>query len=111
MLEHVDDFDAIIQQIQTVLKPGGKLFLSTIDRSPRAFLELLVAAEYVLKMVPRGTHHYNQFIRPEELCESLRRHGLNPIELQGMHYNPLLKTFSIKAKLAPNYLILAEKPL
>ncbi len=109
MLEHVDDFDAIITQMSTCLKPGGKLFLSTIDRSPRSFMELIVGAEYLLKMVPRGTHHYAKFIRPEELCESLRRHDLKPIEMRGLHYNPLLKTFSLKPKLASNYMVLAER--
>ncbi len=109
MLEHVDDFDQIIEQMSRALKPGGKIFLSTIDRNPRSFVELIIGAEYLLNMVPRGTHHYQKFIRPEELCKSLRQHHLTPIEMQGMHYHPLLKTFSLKAKLASNYMILAEK--
>ena len=110
MLEHVDDFDSIIAQISQVLKPGGKLFLSTIDRSARSFMELIVAAEYVLKMIPRGTHHYQKFIRPEELSQSLRQQGLTPLEMHGLRYNPLLKTFSLTVKPASNYMLLAEKP-
>ena len=109
MLEHVDDFDRIIAQMSSTLKPGGKLFLSTIDRTARSFIELIVGAEYVLKLLPRGTHHYQKFIRPEELCASLRHHNLKPIELKGLRYNPLLKTFSLTPKPAANYMVLAEK--
>ncbi len=109
MLEHVDDYQAIIAQMSQCLKPGGKLFLSTIDRSPRSFMELIIGAEYLTKMVPRGTHHYNKFIRPEELCHALRQHQLNPIEMRGLRYNPILKTFSLTAKPASNYMVLAER--
>lgn len=111
MLEHVDDFDAIIAQMSSCLKPGGKIFLSTIDRSPRSFIELIVGAEYILKMVPRGTHHYAKFIRPEELCASLRKNHLKPIEMRGLRYNLALKTFSLTSKPASNYMVLAERLL
>jgi 2-polyprenyl-6-hydroxyphenyl methylase/3-demethylubiquinone-9 3-methyltransferase len=109
MLEHVDDFDSIIAQMSHCLKPGGKIFLSTLDRSPRAFVEAIIGAEYLLNLVPRGTHHYNQFIRPEELCASLRQHQLKPIEMRGLRYNPILKTFSLIPKPSTNYMVLAER--
>ncbi len=109
MLEHVDDFDAIIKEIAKRVKPNGYVFLSTIDRSPKAFLQVILAAEYLLKMIPRGTHHYAKLIRPEELTASLRKHGLTPISLSGLKYQPLLKTFSLGPKPEPNYWIVAKK--
>ncbi len=109
MLEHVDDFDAIIKEIAKRVKPNGYVFLSTIDRSPKAFLQVILAAEYLLKMIPRGTHHYAKLIRPEELTASLRKYGLTPISLSGLKYQPLLKTFSLSPKPKPNYWIVAQK--
>lgn len=108
MLEHVEDYAVIIAQIASVLKPGGRVFVSTIDRTPRAFLELIVGAEYVLSWVPRGTHHYTQFIRPDELCATLRTHGFTPEHLMGLAYHPLTKSFSLSPKLQPNYGISAR---
>lgn len=111
MLEHVENFEAILLQISKVLKQGGKLFVSTLDRTPRSFLEAIVAAEYVLKLVPAGTHHYNQFIRPDELCAALRGCLLEPINIEGLRYHPLVKSFSIVPQPQTNYLVVAEKKI
>lgn len=109
MLEHVDDFAAVLQQISLVLKPGGRVFVATIDRTPRSFIEAILGAEYVLKLIPNGTHHYQQFIRPDELCRAMRNVGLNPIAIEGMKYHPVLKTFSLVPKPQTNYWVVGEK--
>lgn len=109
MLEHVPDPKSIIQAMSSMLKPGGYIFLSTIDRSLKSFLKVIIAAEYIMKMLPRGTHHYQQFIRPGELTAILREYGLTPIKLGGFDYNILLKTFSLKAHPSENYLLCAQK--
>lgn len=105
MLEHVDDFEAILKAIARVLKPGGRVFLSTLNRTPRAFVEAIVGAEYLLKLIPKGTHHYAQFIKPDELCGAMRRCGLEPQSLEGLKYSPLSKTFSLRPEPATNYWI------
>ncbi len=109
MLEHVEDFDAIIRDIVTVLKPGGKVFFSTLDRTPRSFFEAIVGAEYLLKLIPKGTHHYGQFIRPDELSSAMREYRLEPISMEGLKYHPLLKTFSLSPKLRTNYWVVGQK--
>jgi len=109
MLEHVEDFAAILQEISKVLKPGGFVFLSTLDRTPRSFVEAIVGAEYLLKLVPKGTHHYDQFIRPDELCEGMRNAGLEPHSMTGLRYHPLLKTFSLVPKPQTNYWVVGQK--
>ena len=109
MLEHVEDFAAILQEISKVLKPRGFVFLSTLDRTPRSFIEAIVGAEYLLKLVPKGTHHYAQFIRPDELCEAMRNAHLQPEIMTGLHYHPVLKTFSLTPKLKTNYWVMGQK--
>lgn len=109
MLEHVPDPESIITAMSTMLKPKGYLFLSTIDRSIKSFLKVIVGAEYLLKMLPRGTHHYQQFIKPAELTRVLRNQDLTPIKLGGFDYNILLKTFSLRAHPTENYLLCAQK--
>ena len=109
MLEHVPDPSSIIKAISTMLKPGGMVFLSTIDRSAKSFLKVIVGAEYIMRMLPRGTHHYDQFIKPSELTHTMRDHGINPVKLGGFTYNPLLKTFKLVAKPVENYLLSGQK--
>ncbi|GLS26990.1 bifunctional 2-polyprenyl-6-hydroxyphenol methylase/3-demethylubiquinol 3-O-methyltransferase UbiG [Marinibactrum halimedae] len=111
MLEHVPDPASIITACATLLKPGGQLFLSTINRNPKAYGAMILAAEYVLKMVPKGTHEYRRFIKPSELARWVREDDLLVEELMGMTYNPLTRQF----KLTPNdvdvnYLLYATKP-
>ncbi len=109
MLEHVDDFEAILNAIAAVLKPGGKVFLSTLDRTPRSFVEAILGAEYLLKLIPKGTHHYTQFIRPDELCRAMRKAGLEPLVMDGLRYHPLSKTFSLTPKPQTNYWVVGQK--
>ncbi len=91
LIEHVPDADALLADCAALLRPGGTLVLSTLNRNPQAWLLGIVAAEYVLGLVPRGTHDYQQFIRPSELAASARRHGLELRDVSGMHYNPVTR--------------------
>lgn len=111
MLEHVEDFASILISISKVLKPGGKLFIATLDRTLRSFFEAIVGAEYVLKLVPPGTHHHSQFIRPDELCEAMRNTELEPLYIEGLRYHPLLKKFSLVPQPQTNYWLVGEKSL
>lgn len=111
MLEHVPDPAAIVQACADLLKPGGWLFLSTLNRTPKAFALAIVAAEYLTGMIPRGTHDWNKFIRPAELANWLRASGLEMVDQQGLHYNPLTREFSLAPGIEVNYLVAARKPL
>jgi 2-polyprenyl-6-hydroxyphenyl methylase/3-demethylubiquinone-9 3-methyltransferase len=104
MLEHVPDPGAVIAACAQLAKPGGHVFLSTLNRNPKSFLMAIVGAEYVLRMLPRGTHNYGDFIRPRELAAWLRSAGLRLRELKGIFYNPLFKSYGISDDLDVNYL-------
>ncbi len=95
MLEHVPAPESVIASCATLLKPGGHLFLSTINRNPKSYGAMILAAEYLLNMVPKGTHDYNKFIRPSELAAMARAAGLVVDDITGMVYNPLLKTYKL----------------
>lgn len=110
MLEHVPDPAAVIQACADLLKPGGQLFLSTINRTPAAFALAIVGAEYVARLLPRGTHRYEQFLRPSELDGALRRSGLVLREVRGLAYEPILRRAWLSRSTAVNYLMHAEKP-
>ncbi|HLS84127.1 MAG TPA: bifunctional 2-polyprenyl-6-hydroxyphenol methylase/3-demethylubiquinol 3-O-methyltransferase UbiG [Arenimonas sp.] len=110
MLEHVPDPGAVLQACATLLKPGGRLLLSTLNRTPAAFALAIVGAEYVARLLPRGTHHYRQFIRPSELAAWLRAAGLRLEDVSGLHYDPLRRTASVGGHAAVNYLACAVKP-
>jgi 2-polyprenyl-6-hydroxyphenyl methylase/3-demethylubiquinone-9 3-methyltransferase len=105
MLEHVPDPASVLRACATLLKPGGDLFVSTINRSPKAWLFAVVGAEYLLNMLPRGTHDYAKFIRPSELAAFARAAGLTLGELKGMSYNLLTKTYSLGSDVDVNYLV------
>lgn len=105
MLEHVPDPESIIASAARLLKPGGMAFFSTINRSPLAYLEAVVAAEYVLKLLPQGTHDYQKFIKPSELCDAARKHQLELIALNGLNYHPIHKSFTLSEKPRTNYLV------
>ena len=105
LLEHVPDPEAIIAHSARVLKPGGALFLSTINRTVKSFLGAIVAAEYVLRLLPRGTHEYRQFIRPSELARCLRKHGFTVNALRGIRYNPLWRRYDLSDDVHINYLL------
>ncbi|MCG2585595.1 bifunctional 2-polyprenyl-6-hydroxyphenol methylase/3-demethylubiquinol 3-O-methyltransferase UbiG [Massilia sp. TS11] len=105
MLEHVPDPAAVVQAAARLVKPGGKLFFSTINRNPKAYLFAIVGAEYVLRLLPRGTHDYAKFITPAELSQMARNAGLQVDDLKGMSYNPLTKMYSLNQDTAVNYMV------
>jgi len=111
MLEHVPDPSSIIRACARLLKPGGDLFLSTINRNPKAYLFAIVGAEHLLKMLPKGTHEYKKFIKPSELCSYVRKAGLNFEDVSGMVFNPLIKEYKLARDVDVNYLMHATKPL
>ena len=110
MLEHVPDPSQVIKSCAELVKPGGHVFFSTINRNPKSFLFAIVGAEYVLKLLPSGTHDYAKFIRPSELEEWARHAGLRLNASIGMHYNPLSKEYSLGANLDVNYLMYYQRP-
>ena len=105
MLEHVPDPQSIVQAAATLLKPGGTLVLSTLNRHPKAFLLAIVGAEYLLKMLPRGTHEYARFIKPSELAQAARNAGLRITDVSGMSYNPLTRQYRLGRDVDVNYLM------
>lgn len=110
MLEHVPDPGSVVGACARLLKPGGKVFFSTLNRTSAAFALAIVGAEYVMRLLPRGTHRYAQFIRPSELAAALRAAGLELADLRGLDYNPFTRKAATKPSVAVNYLLAAEKP-
>lgn len=110
MLEHVPSPAQIIAAVHKLLKPGGDAFFSTINRNLKSFMMAIVGAEYVLKLLPAGTHDYEKFIRPSELDEWSRRAGLELKASIGMHYNPLTREYSLGPGLDVNYLMHYRRP-
>ena len=109
MLEHVPDPSKVIQSCAELVKPGGHVFFSTINRNPKAFIFAIVGAEYVLKLLPAGTHEYEKFIRPSELEAWARNAGLSLRDSIGMHYNPITKEYSLGDGLDVNYLMYFQR--
>jgi 2-polyprenyl-6-hydroxyphenyl methylase/3-demethylubiquinone-9 3-methyltransferase len=105
MLEHVPDPEAIVRACAQLVKPGGSVFFSTINRNPKAYLFAVIGAEYVLNMLPKGTHEYQKLIKPSELSSWARHTGLNVCQLKGMGYNPLTDHYSLSDDVSVNYLI------
>ncbi|MFA5630372.1 MAG: bifunctional 2-polyprenyl-6-hydroxyphenol methylase/3-demethylubiquinol 3-O-methyltransferase UbiG [Porticoccaceae bacterium] len=111
MLEHVPDPASVVRACATLVKPGGQLFFSTINRNPKSYAMMILGAEYLMKMLPRGTHDYSKFIRPSELSQWLRDAGLDLAHITGMVYNPLTRAYSLKDRdVDVNYLIHATRP-
>jgi len=110
MLEHVPDPAEVVRSCFELAKPGGHVFFSTINRNPKSFLFAIIGAEYVLKLLPAGTHEYQKFIRPSELDEWARAAGLEFQESIGLHYNPLTRTYSLGSNLDVNYLMYYRRP-
>jgi 2-polyprenyl-6-hydroxyphenyl methylase / 3-demethylubiquinone-9 3-methyltransferase len=111
MLEHVPEPGSIIEACSTLVKPGGDLFVSTINRTPKAFAFAIVGAEYLLKILPKGTHHYNKFIKPSEIDRWARQNNLQLQNLIGMHYNPLTKRYWLADGVDVNYIMHFTKDL
>lgn len=111
MLEHVPDPASIIKACAQLVKPGGQVFLSTLNRNLKSYLLAVVGAEYLLNMLPRGTHEYAKFIKPSELAFALREAGLDLQEMIGMSYNPLNRIYSMGKDTDVNYLVRATKAI
>ena len=109
MLEHVPDPHSILSACHGLLKPGGRLFLSTLNRTPAAFALAIVGAEYLAQLLPKGTHDYRSFIKPSELATSLRDIGFTLHDVRGLSYNPLTRSARLSDDTSVNYLMYAEK--
>ncbi len=110
MLEHVPDPASTVRACATLARPGGWVFFSTINRNAKAFMLAIVGAEYVLKMLPRGTHEYARFIRPSELARHVRSAGLDLAATNGMTYNPITQRYRLLPDTSVNYLVACRKP-
>ncbi|RQO35680.1 bifunctional 3-demethylubiquinol 3-O-methyltransferase/2-polyprenyl-6-hydroxyphenol methylase [Herminiimonas sp. KBW02] len=110
MLEHVPDPASIVAACAKLAKPGGKVFFSTINRNPKAYLHAILGAEYLLRLLPKGTHDYAKFITPAELSRFAREAGLDIDALKGMGFNPLTKIYSLNQDTSVNYLVACTKP-
>ena len=112
MLEHVPDPSSIVAACAAMVKPGGKVFFSTLNRNPKSYLFAIVGAEKLLKLVPNGTHDFDKFIRPSELNSYIRNAGLKSTDMTGLVYNPLTKVYRLEpTDVDVNYMIATEKPL
>jgi 2-polyprenyl-6-hydroxyphenyl methylase/3-demethylubiquinone-9 3-methyltransferase len=107
MLEHVPNPSSVVSACARLVKPGGQVFFSTLNRNPKSYLFAVIGAEYVLKMLPKGTHDYAKFIKPSELARWNKLAGLEPEELIGMSYNPLTQQYSLGRDSSVNYLLRA----
>ncbi len=110
MLEHVPDPASIIEACATLVKPGGMVFFSTLNRQPKAYLLAILAAEHLLQMLPKGTHDYKTFIKPSELSQSARLAGLQLQGMVGIEYNPFNKRFSLGKDIGVNYIAAFKRP-
>jgi 2-polyprenyl-6-hydroxyphenyl methylase / 3-demethylubiquinone-9 3-methyltransferase len=108
MLEHVPDPASVVAACARLVKPGGWVFFSTLNRNPKAWLFAIVGAEHVLKLLPKGTHEYERFIRPSELSRWCREAGLVPQAFKGMGYNPLTQRYSLNEDTSVNYLVACQ---
>jgi 2-polyprenyl-6-hydroxyphenyl methylase/3-demethylubiquinone-9 3-methyltransferase len=109
MLEHVPDPNSVISACAKLVKPGGWVFFSTLNRNPKSYLLAVIGAEYILKMLPRGTHDYAKFIKPSELSQFCRNAGLSLENIIGMSYNPLTQVYTLGSNTDVNYMIACRK--
>lgn len=110
MLEHVTAYADTVKACAELAQPGGDLFFSTINRNPKSYVMLILGAEYVLNILPRGTHEYGKFIKPSELAQALRDAGLDVLDISGLHYNPLTRSCRLDNDTSTNYIVHARKP-
>ena len=109
MLEHVPDPGSVIASCAALVKPGGWVFLSTLNRNPKSYLFAVIGAEYILNMLPRGTHDYAKFLKPSELAQSCRNAGLALTDLTGLSYNPFSKIYSLGTDTSVNYMVACRR--
>jgi len=110
MLEHVPDPSSVVRACARLVRPGGWVFFSTLNRNPKSYLFAIIGAEYLLKLLPKGTHDFAKFIRPSELDGWIRQAQLSTRDITGMVYNPLTRTYSLGQDIDVNYLIASQKP-
>lgn len=110
MLEHVPDPAAIVKACFDLVKPGGFVFFSTINRNPKAYAFAILGAEYILQMLPRGTHDYSKFIKPSELAGWIREASLDMQDITGLHYNPLTRRYWLGPNVDVNYMVATQRP-
>lgn len=110
MLEHVPDPLSVVKACAQMAKPGAHLFFSTLNRNPKSYLMAIIGAEYLLRLLPKGTHDYGKFIKPSELAEFLRDAGLEMVSITGMSFNPFTDTYSLGKDTDVNYIVAARKP-
>lgn len=110
MLEHVPDPASTIRACYSMVKPGGQVFFSTLNRNAKSYLFAIIGAEYLLQLLPKGTHDYAKFITPAELSQAIRNAGLQVDSIRGMSYNPLTKIYSLNQDTSVNYLVACTKP-
>ncbi len=110
MLEHVADYASTVQACADMAMPGADIFFSTINRNPKAYALLVLGAEYIMNILPKGTHEYSKFIKPSELCQAIRAAGLDVQDISGMVYNPFTRRCRINRDVNANYLVHARKP-
>jgi 2-polyprenyl-6-hydroxyphenyl methylase/3-demethylubiquinone-9 3-methyltransferase len=110
MLEHVPDPAAVVQACAQLVKPGGWVFFSTLNRNPKSFLFAIVGAEYVLNLLPKGTHEFARMIKPSELADWVRAYGLDVMQMKGMSYNPFTKVYAMGHDTDVNYWMATQKP-
>ncbi len=111
MLEHVPEPASVIEACNRMLKPGGHLFLSTINRNPKSYLFAIIGAEYVLNLLPKGTHDFAKFIKPSELASWLRDNHFDMQKIIGLTYNPITKIYKLSSDVDVNFMVHAQKPL
>ena len=109
MLEHVPDPASVVRACAALCKPGGTLFFSTLNRNPKSYLFAIIGAEYVLRLLPKGTHEYAKFIKPSELVTFTRDAGLDLLGMKGLGYNPLTQVYSLNDDVDVNYMIAVRK--
>ena len=109
MLEHVPDPASVVRACAKLCKPGGTLFFSTLNRNPKSYLFAIIGAEYILKLLPKGTHEYTKFIKPSELVAFTRQAGLEMLGMKGLSYNPITQVYSLGDDVDVNYMIAVRK--
>jgi 2-polyprenyl-6-hydroxyphenyl methylase/3-demethylubiquinone-9 3-methyltransferase len=109
MLEHVPDPASVVQACADLCKPGGTLFFSTLNRNPKSYLFAIIGAEYILRLLPKGTHEYAKFIKPSELVAFTRAAGLEMLGMKGLSYNPVTQVYSLNDDVDVNYMIAVRK--